>query len=145
MKRELEDHGGREAQVWLGNKIESGEIVCYSDDKILSEMGRYIQNSCFSYYRSFLKQGCDIFSAEFYSQYFLPLDEMIDIPFHTIKKLMQMTGKARRWDMIPTGCEKFGNLLENLTINTEREALPKSRLESDWKELDRIKELYGVK
>ena len=78
MKEELEDHGGREAQVWLENKIESGEIVCYSDDKILSEMNRYIHNSCFSYYRSFLKQGCDIFSAEFYNQYFTPLDEMMD-------------------------------------------------------------------
>ena len=78
MKEELADHGKRDAQVWLKNKIESGEIVCYSDDKILSEMSRYIHNSCFSYYRSFLKQGCDIFSAEFYNQYFMPLDEMMD-------------------------------------------------------------------
>lgn len=78
MKEELEDHGGREAQAWLESKIESGEIVCYSDDKILSEMSRYIQNSCFSYYRSFLKQGCNIFDTEFYSQYFLSLDEMMD-------------------------------------------------------------------
>ena len=78
MKEELADHGRREAQIWLDNKIESGEIVCYSDDKILSEMNRYIHNSCFSYYHSFLKQGCDIFSAEFYNQYFTPLDEMMD-------------------------------------------------------------------
>ena len=47
--------------------------------------------------------------------------------------------------MIPSGYEKFGSLLENLTINTEQEVLPKSRLESDWKELDRIKQLYGIK
>lgn len=78
MKEELADHGRGDAQVWLENKIKSGEIVCYSDDKILSEMSRYIHNSCFLYYRSFLKQGCDIFSAEFYNQYFLPLDEMMD-------------------------------------------------------------------
>ena len=71
--------------------------------------------------------------------------EMIEIPFYRIKKLMQMTGKAKRWDMIPSGYEKFGSLVENLTINTERESLPKSRLERAWKELDRIKELYGVK
>lgn len=71
--------------------------------------------------------------------------EMIEIPFCRIKKLMQMTGKAKRWDMISSGYEKFGSLVENLTINTEREALPKTRLESDWKELDRMKELYGVK
>ena len=39
MKEELEDHGGREAQVWLENKIESGEIACYSDQR--SPPGRY--------------------------------------------------------------------------------------------------------
>ena len=78
MKEELADHGRRDAQAWLENKIKSGEIVCYSDDKILSEMSRYIHNFCYLYYRSFLKQGCDIFNAEFYNQYFLPLDEMMD-------------------------------------------------------------------
>ena len=46
--------------------------------------------------------------------------------------------------MIPSGYEKFGSLLENLTANTEQEALPKSRLESDWEKLDRIKKLYGI-
>nr|WP_289072213.1 ImmA/IrrE family metallo-endopeptidase [uncultured Blautia sp.] len=71
--------------------------------------------------------------------------EMIDIPFSEIQKIMKVTGKAKRWDMIPSGYEKFGSLLENLTINTEQEVLPKSRLESDWKELDRIKQLYGIK
>ena len=65
--------------------------------------------------------------------------------FSKVKKLIQMTGKAKRWDMIPSGYEKFGNLVENLTINTEQEALPKSRLDSDWQELERIKELYGIK
>lgn len=78
MKEELEDHGGRKAQAWLENKIESGEVVCYSDDKILSEMSSCVQNYCFSYYRSFLKQGCNLFDRDFYSKYFLPLDEMMD-------------------------------------------------------------------
>lgn len=71
--------------------------------------------------------------------------KMTAVPFSKVKKLIQMTGKAKRWDMIPSGYEKFGNLVENLTINTEQEALPKSRLDSDWKELERIKELYGIK
>lgn len=71
--------------------------------------------------------------------------EMMDIPFSEIQKIMKVTSKAKRWDMIPSGYEKFGSLLENLTINTEQEVLPKSRLESDWKELDRIKQLYGIK
>lgn len=70
---------------------------------------------------------------------------MIEIPFTKVKDFMQMTGKAKRWDMITSGHEKFGSLVENLTINTAQESLPKSRLESDWKELERIKALYGVK
>lgn len=57
---------------------------------------------------------------------------------------MQITGKAKRWDVVPAGYGEFGSLLENLTVNIEREALPKSRLESDWKKLDRIKKLYKI-
>lgn len=78
MKEELGDHGSRVAQSWLQNKIESGEIICYSDEKILFEISRYLLNYCFVYYRDFLKQGCDLFDAEFYNRYFLPLDEMIE-------------------------------------------------------------------
>ena len=71
--------------------------------------------------------------------------EMIDIPFDKIRREMEITDKAKRWDMIPSGCEKFGSLLKNLSTNTEQEALPKSRLKEDWKKLDRIKKTYGIK
>ena len=91
------------------------------------------EDNCWSVVFSF--KCCQIIQAR----------EMMDIPFSEIQKIMKVTGKAKRWDMIPSGYEKFGSLLENLTINTEQEVLPKSRLESDWKELDRIKQLYGIK
>lgn len=70
--------------------------------------------------------------------------EMLDIPLEEIRKRMAITDKAKRWDMIPSGYGKFGSLLENLTANTEQEALPKSRLESDWKKLERLKKAYGI-
>lgn len=70
--------------------------------------------------------------------------EMLDIPLEEIRKRMAIIDKAKRWDMIPSGYGKFGSLLENLTANTEQEALPKSRLESDWKKLERLKKAYGI-
>lgn len=69
---------------------------------------------------------------------------MLDIPLEEIRKRMAITDKAKRWDMIPSGYGKFGSLLENLTANTEQEALPKSRLESDWKKLESLKKAYGI-
>ena len=78
MKEELGDHGTRTAQIWLENKIEAGKIRCYSDDQILSEMNRNVSDACFSYYRTFLKQGCGLFDSEFYDRYFLPLDDLMN-------------------------------------------------------------------
>ena len=78
MREELSDHGTGSAQTWLANKIVSGEIICYSDDQILSEMGRAVSDNCFLYYRSFLKQGCELFDSEFYSRYFQPLDTLME-------------------------------------------------------------------
>lgn len=78
MREELSDHGTGSAQTWLANKIVSGEIICYSDDQILSEMGRAVSDNCFLYYRSFLKQGCELFDSEFYSRYFRPLDTLME-------------------------------------------------------------------
>ena len=70
--------------------------------------------------------------------------KMIDIPFAVIRKRMRITDKAKRWDMISSGYVKFGSLLENLTVNTEQESLPQSRLKSDWQKLERIKKMYGL-
>ena len=71
-------------------------------------------------------------------------EKMIGVPIPEIRRRMEITGKAKRWDMIPTGYEKFGSLLENLTINTENESLPESRLESDWAKLEEIEKKYGI-
>ena len=71
-------------------------------------------------------------------------EKMLEIPFSEIQLRMKITGKAKRWNMIPSGQEKFGSLLENLMINTDNESLPKSRLDSDWAKLEGIKKKYGI-
>ena len=78
MKEELEDHGTREAQLWLERKIGSGEIACYSDEQIITEILEKLHGFGYDYYRSFLKQGCDLFDVGFYARYFTPLDEWLE-------------------------------------------------------------------
>ena len=78
MKEELGEHGTGEAQLWLERKIASGEITCYSDEQIITEMREKLHGFCYDYYRSFLKQGCSLFDAGFYARYFMPLDEWLE-------------------------------------------------------------------
>lgn len=66
-------------------------------------------------------------------------EKMIEVSIPEIRRRMENICKAQRWDMISTGYEKFGSLLENLTINMENESLPESRLKSDWEKLEEIK------
>ena len=88
MKKAWGVHGTRNAQVWLESKIALGEIICYSDDQILFEMSEYILRYCFSYYRTFLKQGCELFDSEFYGQYFHPLDELMEMDGYNSKTFL---------------------------------------------------------
>ena len=78
MKEELADHGTRPAQEWLDRMIEQGKITCYSDEQIIRELEKQVAGLCFLYYQSFLRNGCDLFNADFYGQYFTSLDEFIE-------------------------------------------------------------------
>lgn len=78
MKEELADHGTRPAQEWLDRMIVRGSISCYSDERIIRELEDQVAGYCFSYYQSFLKKGCNLFDADFYSRYFTPLDEFVE-------------------------------------------------------------------
>ena len=71
-------------------------------------------------------------------------EELAGIPREKIRKRIELTGRAKRWSQVPAGNEKFGSLLENLTVNTEKGALPKSHLASDWLRLEEIKRKYGI-
>ena len=70
--------------------------------------------------------------------------ELINIPSDEVSKRQEITGKARRWALVPKGHEKLGSIMENITINEEEESIPQSRLQSDLAKLQEIKERYGI-
>ncbi len=70
--------------------------------------------------------------------------ELAGIPQERIRKRIELTGRAKRWSQALTGNEKLGSLPENLTVNMEKGAVPKSRLDSDWLRLEEIKRKYGI-
>ena len=70
--------------------------------------------------------------------------ELINIPSDEVAKRQVITGKARRWALVPKGHEKLGSIMENITINEEEESIPQSRLQSDLAKLQKIKERYGI-
>ena len=70
--------------------------------------------------------------------------DLLSVPSKTIQNRIHLTGKAKRWEMKRTGNDKLGSLIENLTINTQNESLPKQRLQEDWNRLNQIKHEYGI-
>lgn len=70
--------------------------------------------------------------------------DLICIPGTDIEKRMMITGRAKRWAMIPIGNEKLGSIMENIADNYENEILPESRLKSDMERLDEIKKRYAI-
>ena len=45
--------------------------------------------------------------------------DLIDISSEDIRKQIMITGKAKRWAICPTGSEKLGSIMENLSANIE--------------------------
>ena len=70
--------------------------------------------------------------------------KLLAISSDTIGGRVKITGKAKRWFMVPVGQGKLGSLLENLTINTENESLPRSRLDGDREKLQKVMKDYRI-
>ena len=70
--------------------------------------------------------------------------ELMNVSSEDVSKRQAITGKARRWMLVPKGHEKLGSIMENITINDEEESLPQNRLNSDLAKLQKIKERYGI-
>jgi len=78
MKQELGDHGTRDSQIWLERKITEGVIRCYDDEHIIAELKNAAGDRCYSYYRSFLLEGCNMISSDYYGEYFEKLDKYME-------------------------------------------------------------------
>lgn len=67
---------------------------------------------------------------------------LLETPAEEIKKLIQLTGRSKRWSSIPTDCISYGSLLENIAANEKYEVLTDSRLASDRKRIQEITETF---
>lgn len=69
---------------------------------------------------------------------------LIAVSSDDIKSRIMITGKAKRWSLIPKGNGTLGSITENITINAEEENVPESRLKSDLNRLNTIKKRFGI-
>ncbi|MDY2628768.1 MAG: ImmA/IrrE family metallo-endopeptidase [Lachnospiraceae bacterium] len=67
------------------------------------------------------------------------------IPGIEVQNQIEMTGRAKRWSIVPHGIEKFGSLMENMAENIKNGALTSERMDSDRKRLQEIYQLYHIK
>ncbi len=70
--------------------------------------------------------------------------DLLAVTSDEINDRMSVTGKAKRWSLIPRGNETLGSITENILINEENESIPAKRLESDLNRLEAIKKRHGI-
>ena len=61
-----------------------------------------------------------------------------------VAKRVELTGKAKRWQLDGSGTESFGTLLEKADYNTEHDYLTESREKEDWKYISELKKELGM-
>lgn len=66
-------------------------------------------------------------------------DNLLKYDASYVSQRIELTGKAKQWQMNNVGIEYFGSLLNNLQFNSENELLTDSREESDRKFLEELK------
>lgn len=71
-------------------------------------------------------------------------EELLAVSSDVINSRITVTGKAKRWSLIPKGNETLGSITENIAINAEEENVPEARLKGDLSRLETIKKRYGI-
>ena len=69
---------------------------------------------------------------------------LLEVSSDDIKNRVIVSGKAKRWSLIPKGNERLGSIMENTVINSDDENVPESRLKRDIDKLNVIKKRYGI-
>ncbi len=70
--------------------------------------------------------------------------ELFRVNEDEIRREVELTGRAKRWMDIPKGVERFGSLMENMTLNNENGFLQPSRYESDSVRIAEIQQRYHL-
>ncbi|MDD6069188.1 MAG: ImmA/IrrE family metallo-endopeptidase [Clostridiales bacterium] len=66
-------------------------------------------------------------------------DELLKNDTAYVQQRVELTGKAKQWQMSSVGTEYFGSLLDNLEFNSENKLLTESREEADRRFLEEIR------
>lgn len=68
---------------------------------------------------------------------------LLTIPNEEIQEQIQLTGKAKRWQQVPTEAVQMGSLLENMNVCIQLEAVREERLQEDMEKINTIRNLVG--
>ena len=71
-------------------------------------------------------------------------EELFRVTAEDVAKRVELTGKAKRWQLDGSGTESFGTLLEKADYNTEHDYLTESREKEDWKYISELKKELGM-
>lgn len=71
-------------------------------------------------------------------------EELFCVTAEDVEKRVELTGKAKRWQLDGSGTESFGTLLEKADYNTEHDYLTESREKEDWKYISELKKELGM-
>lgn len=71
-------------------------------------------------------------------------EELLVFSSDEINSRIMVTGKAKRWSLIPKGNEALGSITENININADEENVPEDRLKNDLSRLEIIKKRFGI-
>ena len=65
-----------DALQWLQNKIQTQQICCHTDEMILDELEKIYGNACCNWYAQFLKEACDAFGDDHFTNYYGALQDL---------------------------------------------------------------------
>lgn len=71
-------------------------------------------------------------------------EKLLNVTAEEVAKRIELTGKAKRWQLDGTGTESFGTLLEKMDYNTKYSYLTESREKEDWKYISELKNEFGM-
>ena len=71
-------------------------------------------------------------------------EELFRVTAEDVAKRVELTGKAKRWQLDGSGTESFGTLLEKADYNTEHDYLTESREKENWKYISELKKELGM-
>lgn len=71
-------------------------------------------------------------------------EKLLGVTAEDVAKRIELTGKAKRWQLDGSGTETFGTLLDKADYNTEHDYLTEKRKMEDWKYIFELKKELGM-